>query len=360
MKIGIITKIGKNYGALLQAYALKTAFSELGTQAHIIRFEPEITRRSYKVCREPWRFRGVIANLRALAHYKANKAASERFLRFREEHFSFLGNCTQETELHQLPECDIYVSGSDQVWNPTISFSPAYYCSFAKAGKRVVSYAASIGLKKIPEQYEEEFFSRVARFDYISVREKQAQQLLADNGIAAEVAPDPTLLFDSKRWNELAIDTVTEPYILCYFVSTPKNIAPLVSAVRDRLKLKVVNLMMSESSAGIGDVVIRDAGPQEFLGLFKNASFVITSSFHGTVFSLINEKPFITTLYQQTGNRVVNLLESVGLEGRIVSPEERDAEKYLKAEALYSAEVKDKITALRENGIEILKKIIGE
>jgi len=359
MRVGIITKIGKNYGAALQAYALKKAFENMGAQSHVIRFEMPSTHKTYKVCKEPWRFRGVIANLCALLHYGENKLSSERFLRFRDERFDFIGSSSNLEELkEQLPACDVCVSGSDQVWNPTISFSPAYYCEFAPEGSRRAAYAASIGIEKIPENVREEFFARVSRFDFISVREKQAQKLLAENGIEAELAPDPTLLFDAEQWNGIARETLKGPYILCYFVATPKNIAPLVKKLQEKLGMKVVNLMTSETSAGIGDIKIRDAGPEEFLGLFQNASFVVTSSFHGTVFSIINRKPFLTTLYSQTGSRVVSLLETLGLEKRIISPGERDAEKYLTQEELYDEQTEQRITALRESGKAILKKIM--
>ena len=206
MNIGIITKIGKNYGALLQAYALKTAIEGLGNNVGVIRFTPDISNRSYKVCKFKWRIRGLIANIKAICHYKNNQSSTRRFLSFRDRYFNFIGEYyTYEQIKNNPPACDIYVSGSDQVWNPMISFDPAYYLMFADSFKaKLTSYAASIGLKEIPENYQEEFKRRVSRFDFISVREPQAQKILANMGINSLVTPDPTLLLNVEMWDRIA------------------------------------------------------------------------------------------------------------------------------------------------------------
>ena len=359
MKIGIITKIGKNYGAVLQAYALKKILCNMGNDAHVIRYTPRNCIKSYRVCKFPWGRTGAKANLKAILHFRGYKESSSKFDEFKEAEFNFIGNYSNDKEIEaNPPQCDIFISGSDQVWNPINSFDRAYYCGFVKKSPMVItaSYAASIGLKKIPEKFSSEFESRVKKFDYISVREKQALSILSDMNIRADLAPDPTLLLSKEDWHTMARKTIEEPYILCYFVSVPKGIQNIVNEFKKKLGLKVVNLMLSEESSCVGDIKVRNAGPREFVGLFENASFVITSSFHGTVFSLINSKPFVVTLYNSTSSRVTELLENFECTDRIISPDCKDVLPYLKFD--YNKETREQIfSVLRNRGIDILKKI---
>ncbi len=362
MKIGIITKIGKNFGAVLQAYALKKKLCDMGHEAHVIRFTPKISVKSYKVCRFPWRFRGAVSNVKSLLHFKAHKLSSKRFLEFREKNYDFIGEyfCDEQIESNS-PDCDVYITGSDQVWNPKISFDRTFYCMFAngKQNVRTASYAASIGLRKIPEVYKNDFKARVEKIDFVSVRESRACEILNEMGIDSRIAPDPTLLLTKEEWDCVAKETVKSPYILCYFVALPDGVEQIVKSVKEKLGLTVVNLMYSEESSKIGDVKIRDAGPEEFLGLFKNASFVITSSFHGTVFSIINTKPFMTAVYSQTGSRVWELLSTMGLENRIFDSSCEDVTPFVEGNIDFN-ELNNRLIMLREYGGKILEDIAGE
>lgn len=363
-KVGIITKIGKNYGALLQAYALKTAFCKQGAEAHIIKYTPDISRNSYKVCRHTWGRRGAVANIKAFLHGQSIKESTKKFLQFREKYFDFIGKGNNVCELEKtLPACDIYVSGSDQVWNPVIAFDESFYYQFSLRAEKpyIVSYAASIGLKSIPQQYKERFKQYVSRFNYISVREKQASALLKNLGISSCIAPDPTLLLTKSEWDTLKQDTfVKGKYILCYCVSYVQNTDKVVNKVKDILNLPVVNLMTSEDSSHIGDIKIRNAGPEEFLGLFANASYVVTTSFHGTVFSVHNKVPFCTLLYKQTGGRVSELLENIELGNRIVCDESEINDSFVKCHQIYSDTVIKRIEALRQAGYNVLTSILNK
>ena len=162
-----------------------------------------------------------------------------------------------------------------------------------------------------------------------------------------------------EEWNSIANETIKTPYILCYFVSYPKGIEKVVEDVKKKYgeNYSVVNLMTSEDSSKIGDVKIRNAGPREFLGLFKNASFVITSSFHGTVFSIINRKPFVTTLYRSTSSRVVELLQNLSLENRIISPDKYDVHTMFD-EKIYDGDFDKRISTLQQVGNNTIKKIL--
>lgn len=339
MRISIITKIGRNFGALLQAYALKTAFEKRGNSVSVVRYELESTKRTYSICNEPWHGRGIVSNLKSLVHFKEYKSSISKFLSFRDKHFGFERSYSSYKEISDNPPIsDIYITGSDQVWNPFISFDPAYYCSFVPEGSAIASYAASIGVAEIPGKYKDEFIERVNKFDFISVREKSAKNILEKYGIDSQVAPDPTFLLDEMDWDNIAKQTIEPPYILCYFVTIPTYAKQLVNDLSKKLHIPVVNIMNSEAASGIGNINLRDCGPEEFVGLFKSAQFVITSSFHGTAFSIIFRKPFITTLYKKTGSRVKDLLSALGLEQRIVECEDINISDYtVNSDTIYGA-----------------------
>lgn len=364
MRIGIITKIGKNYGALLQAYALKTALCDMGHEAHIIRYTPENSLRTYKICKYPWGIRGTKENIKALFRFKDINKSNSAFLNFREKYFDFIGDYKKNDEfIKNPPKCDIYITGSDQVWNPLLSFDSAYYFGFCDENIDVkrASYAASIGLNAIPTKYENDFIDMVRKFDYISVRETQGKRILDSYGVPAVVAPDPTLLLDMDKWSSVTKSkAVSQPYILCYFVSFSKEMAELSRRIQRITGYKIVNLMTSESSSSVGNVKVRDAGPEEFLGYFEKASFVLTSSFHGTVFSIINKRPFATILYKQTSSRVEELLSNLELESRIISSDEKDVGKYIvNSDEIYSENVQQRLRQQRMIGLNVLEKIVG-
>ena len=361
MKVGIITKIGKNYGAVLQAYALKQKLCNMGVEAHVIKYMPLGSQKSYRVLRYPWRFIGTIENIKAALYFADHKKSSEKFYEFRNEFLDFIGEYYNDEEIENNPPyCDIYITGSDQVWNPEISFDRAFYCMFAKKypASKIASYAASIGLSKIPDQYVADFQFRIKQFDYISVRENQALDILEQMGVYAKIAPDPTMLLSRREWQLISIKPIEEPYILCYFVSFPRGIENIVAQIKRKLGYKVINLMTSEDSSKIGDVKIRDAGPREFLGLFENASFVITSSFHGTVFSLINRKPFVVTLYKNTSSRVIQLLETYNLKERIITPYCKNISSYCNFD-IFSKQFEEMIEKAKVLGTGILDEILG-
>lgn len=360
MKIGIITKIGKNYGALLQAYALRKALELRGHSACIIGFELPITKKSYDLFQYKWGPRGTVENLKALLHASDINIATKRFLDFREKHLLLYGKYGSCDELAAIvPDFDLFITGSDQVWNPGISFNPAYYCAFCDDSTPKASYAASIGLPSIPSALEEEFIRRLSTMDYISVREYEARELLHSYGFDAQVACDPTLLLGREEWNAIKAEPSIpcEDYILAYFVARTPNAKDIVSEARRTFGLPVVNLMTSEDTSDIGDIQIRDAGPREFVSLFSNATFVVTSSFHGTAFSIINRTPFVSSIYSNTGSRVKTLLSSTGLSSRIVSNEKETAFVLRQDKELYTSDFEKNLDVLRASGFDALKSI---
>lgn len=317
--IGIITKISRNYGAVLQAYALKTYLQSRGCDARVIRYDNPKCRQSYRLLERGRSAKALRANLGRLRHMRANLRKTQRFLRFREENLDLTRPYGTLSELQaDPPRCDVYVSGSDQVWNPKNDFDPAYFLDFGGPDVMRASYAASIGVSRIDPEDRDAFVEGVSRFDFISVREQSAREILRELGFEARVVLDPTLLLPREAYDRFAKPTADQRgYILCYLMNPPAFAAELVRNIKAALGLPVIVLGGGPYVPNGEDRRVLDAGPEEFVGYMRGAALVVSSSFHAMAFSAIYQRPIAALLHTQTGSRVRDFLHAIGAEDRI-------------------------------------------
>lgn len=356
----IVTKIGKNYGALLQAFALKKAVEKTGANVRIVNYALSKTMQTYEILPKITGLSTLKAYLKSARNYSETKKSVSLFLKFREEYFSFTKVYHDFDELSSdPPKADVYITGSDQVWNPCINFDPAYYLMFGDENAVRASYAASVGVEHIPDEYKDEFVKRLSNVRYKSVRETSAKNLLDELGIESEVCLDPTLLHDSSVYDEISCEPeISQPYVLLYLLVMPENVEEYVAAVRKKYpRCKIVSIPGSPTSKRIGDVQMGGIGPKEFLGLVKSSQAVVTSSFHGTVFSVVFKKKFMSVLPAKTGGRIKDLLDKLDLSKRIASsPEDISA---IDREIDYE-NVTRKLDKLKKASYEYLFKIFGQ
>lgn len=320
-KILLVTKIGKNYGALLQAYALKTVLQNKGQEVTVLNYELKPTMETYRVFPKIKGFRSAINIIKSLPRAKATKKSVNRFMQFKQDNLNLSKPYKNYEELAKSPpDADLYITGSDQVWNPKINFDKAYYLLFGRQDVTRASYAASIGISAIPDTIKQEFTKRIANVKYKSVREKEGQKLLQANGIEATVNVDPTLLLCKEDYDLICKNpSFQQPYVLLYLLIMPDNVDAYINEIRKSYpNCILVSIPGSTYVKKIGDIECADIGPEEFIGLIKNAEAVFTSSFHGTVFSIIYEKKFASYLPANTGERIRNLLDEFDLADRIV------------------------------------------
>jgi polysaccharide pyruvyl transferase WcaK-like protein len=224
---------------------------------------------------------------------------------------------------------DIYVAGSDQIWNPSCISNKSvldkiYFLEFAKDGPKKISYASSIGGYKFSATEELLVKEYLNKFDSISVREK-ATQLYLQGLLEKQVQHvlDPTLLLDKNEWlrvSEVSSEFVpNERYILLYTVPKTPLIKKVVEELSKKLQIKVIAIDQGLSAGVKVDKQIRDAGPKEFLRLFACAEFVITDSFHGVCYSLNFERPFVAVSVGVHSSRIESLLNLVGLDDRLIN-----------------------------------------
>lgn len=323
MKIGILTyHRSHNYGALLQAIALRKMLSDMGHEVTFIDYWPAYHRHMYALFSFPWMMsrkglKGKMSYLKSCINNRVyRKKRRDNFEKFISEYIE--PYTSSETETY-----DIIFHGSDQIWRkqPEIgTYNPVYFGKHQIQAKQKVSYAASMGILPENETDKLKFKDLLSNLDRISVRERD----LLDSVVSLEYPDarqdiDPTLLLSSDDWIsmfDLKKHETGEKYALYYKIKDSFDVACLRRFAKSRgLKLKIIH---SKATGKNTDYQVTTAGPKQFMDLIYNANFVFTSSFHGLVFSLLFHKPFFASFPRNSG-RAASLLETLKISGRLLS-----------------------------------------
>lgn len=327
MKIGILTiHSAHNYGAMLQAYAMRTFLMEQGYEVSVIDYRPDFMDKPFRaldlhrVTRSKHPRNSIPAILNEVLLYRLRKNRRILF-----DSFFTTYICPEQSKpVKEIPsDFDAYVIGSDQVWNTdiTLKYEDPYFAvfPFEKSEKKYISYAASIGKDSLTVAEQNEFKRRLVAFDFISVREESAQKLLQPlTAKKVHVVIDPTLLVEKKKWEEMAsCRLVKERYVLVYQVAEHPHVLEMANSIANSIHAKVIQLV-AWPNRRLSDFE-NFQGPKEFAELFKHAEYVLTTSFHGTALSLIFEKNFYAVrLNNGKDGRVASLLHAIGLSSRMV------------------------------------------
>lgn len=328
-KIGQLTfHASHNYGSVLQAYALSKELQILGHETEFINLRPKSQKDVYKVIRES--DRGIHKLFRYLI-YPSLKKRSDNFERFINEVLPISKKEYSSTKelINAVFDYDIYICGGDQIWNPECQdFETAYYLQFLNESNtaKKISYSPSLGKTEFDENMLQQIGKWVQKFDIISVREPRGAEIIQNltDKIVYTVC-DPVLLLDKKEWKKFAKKPkYNKPYILVYFLENNHGSKELIEYLRKVTGYDVV--MLNEYIRDFIKPYYKEysASPEEFVGLFMNASLVYTNSFHGTVFSTIFERAFITAIAVNQENainnndsRKIDYLKKIGLEDRL-------------------------------------------
>lgn len=331
-RIGIMTmhKV-LNYGSALQAYALQHHISSTGNDAELIDYIfPNGKRKSAGSIKAT-----IINSVANALVYFPKKRKKQRFAAFYDSYF----NCSKEQfnspeELMEFkPEYDVLITGSDQVWNPKhIKDDLSFFLPFAGKEMPKYSYGSSFSTATIPDTLSETFRKNLMRYDQISVREKSGLEIVKNlTGKEADFVCDPTLLLTKEEWSAMADKADSKfkfpksKYILVYLLRYAYDPYPavteIINKIQEVLQLPIVVLDPSLSESKFKNSTnVRDAGPLEFLKLVRDAAFVVTSSFHGTAFSLNLEVPFFSIIKERGrfDTRMTDLLDRAGADRDIV------------------------------------------
>lgn len=342
LRIGIVTIFDDNYnyGGQLQAYAMCRLFEGLNLDAKVISFHYDsgkyfVQRIKALGVREAWNslknkviFRWR-AGLRDSQLKKEYAVKIEKYQHFMEEipHTDTFSSADMRAA-DKLFDC--FVCGSDQVWNPGW-WNDIYFLKFTEKPK--FSYAASIARESLKDS-EREYIKKMTK-DYvgIGVRESKARELLSDvTDQEIFVTLDPTLMVEKKVWEELAVlPSIKEKYVLVYKIGGVTEIVKQVYNACRQAGYLVVSIGYAKNTyrngeEKIADITVSSAGPREWIGLIKNAEYVFTDSFHGSVFSVIFQKNFWCFEKEKASvtnenSRLYSLLQSFELTGRLLGDE---------------------------------------
>ena len=359
-KIGIMTfHNANNYGAALQAYALQTTVSRLfpDHRVEVIDYQSKAIRdqRSFKAMR---RNQGIV---KAMIHYPFLKHRIKNIDRFVAARMQLSDKVESRKQLGKVAsDYAAIISGSDQVWNRKLTGGEDTYLQDFHQGKaRKLSYAASLGVSEIPKEWKDDYKKYLMQFDAVSVREDAARMLLKKEfDIDAAVHIDPTLLLDAADWHKIAGQNKQKhKYVLVYMVPFQKAVLEYGKAMAKKHGAKLVVVCRSLKAGG---GTYKGLSPvDEILALFQNAQYVVTNSFHGTAFSVINQRKFVLFLNNPVGYniRAKQLLLSCGIlkdekTGDRVDCLQCDWDQVSKNLELKKKEAKDYLRRVVGSGIE--------
>ncbi len=368
-KIGLLTyHASHNMGSMLQAYAmqniLRTRFSG---DVEIINFSTKKQQEMYGIYDSSKSIKSIIKNFIIFLLKPLFLRRYNDFENFKIKRFHMTPQLYEnEDEMQGVGNAyDVIVCGSDQIWNTNcIDYSDAYYLSFAKNVKKI-SYAPSFGgknifasvdsAKKIKEYLED--------FDYISVREKNGKNWLESNiHREVELVPDPTLLVDFEEWKALEKEREFDfDYLFFYGSVYDKRVFDTLHYISKATNLKIVmlnlNAWLFKGNFYKGVFLSKHSSPEDYLSLISNAKMIITTSFHGTIFSTIYRKDFWTLSFRESNpddDRLKTLLEQLSLSDRMFCLE--DVKKYDLLEKVDYSEYDNAISKLKKFGFDYLER----
>lgn len=371
MKIGIISyHIEPNYGTMLQAYALEKAIKREGVKCEYINYFP------YK---KPSRLKCLVKRIIDFLGIKlknnefdffSTKAFKSTILAFNKFHRNYIGISESQyysDTIHESNELyDYFIVGSDQTWSPymTSMNNCMNFLQFVSDNNKKRAYAPSIGTTHINELYLKTLINELRTFEFISCRERSNCKLLASNiDKPVNYVLDPTLLLSPNEWNSIAVSPAMAPksYILAYILGEKECVSEYAENLGKAKGLPVYYIVTrpcyltkTNNLTGIG--------PEHFLGLIRDAAFVVTDSFHGSIFSINYGVNFYSFAKRKINNndasndndRIIEFLKELNLENRFKEDDDGTYE-----ENISYSNVETILSKLRADSKEYLRNIIS-
>ena len=385
-KVGIVSCYFKNnYGSALQAYATQHFLDSMNIENETINVDENVDFASGKkkyYMSQITNFNFIKSKM-GMIKLKFDKKLKKdlgkniaiRDKKYKEFRSNYKLTTPYKTYAELTEKCKDYSSvvvGSDQLWLPVNVVADYYTLNWVPDDVNKVSFATSFGVSQVPEKYTELYKKFLSRLNSISVREDAGVKLVKDlAGKDATLVCDPTLLLTKQEWMQIQTEEpiIKDKYILCYFLGNNIEHRKFAERLKAKTGCKIVSLNHADEYVKYSDVFADetpyDIGPAEWINLIRNAEYVCTDSFHGTVFSLINNTKFYTferysnkNSKVSTNSRIYSLLGIVNLEERILSGTE-NIEDVLKYEIDFD-EVNNKLTEFRKASQDFLQGALKE
>ena len=318
-----------NHGASLQAFALLTYLESVGHVVEIIDYKPDYLSRHYLLWSvdNPVYEKPIIKQLYLVAKLPGRLLALKRkqlFDEFTKKYLKLTSqryHCNEELKSNP-PKADAYIAGSDQIWNTLFQNGrdAAFYLDFAPKASKRISYAASFATKEVADEYRPFVRKMLQNFDVISIRERYSLSLLSSLGRTDGIAVcDPVFLLTRIQWEDLLPQNrIHEKYLLVYDTEFSPKVKEIAKRIAKEKNLKIYNV--SASRIGYADKDMWASSPMDFVQLIRDASYVVSNSFHASAFSIIFERDFcVINRSEGINERMKSLLSNFELEERLVA-----------------------------------------
>lgn len=362
-KVGIVSCYFKNnYGSMLQAYATKKILDNNNIPNETINIDNNIDfkkgKRKYYAS-QLFNFKFIKSKFGMIKLKLDKKIVKDlgknisirdsKYKEFRKA-FNLSISCPDYKSLSEMADAkysDVIV-GSDQLWLPVNVVSDYYTLNWVSDNINKISYATSFGISKIPDKYTDEYKKFLSRINYLSVREESGKKICDEYGISSKVVCDPTILLTKEEWEQEAVQEriIPDKYILCYFLGSNIEHRKFAEKLKEKTGYKIVSLNHADEyvkySDTFADITPYDIGPREWINLIKNAEYVCTDSFHGTVFSLLFNKTFFDfrryseSNKMSTNSRIDSLLDLAGVDKNRILTGNEDVDTVIKYKINYN------------------------
>lgn len=377
-KVGIVSCYFKNnYGSMLQAYATKKILdnNHIPNETININYNEDFKNGKKKFYAQQISNIKFIKSKYGMIKMKFDKLIrkklrkniairNKKYQEFRKQ-INFSRGVSNYKDLTQLAKeryTDVIV-GSDQLWLPVNVIADYYTLNWVPNDINKISYSTSFGISSIPSKYEKKYQKFLNRINFLSVREKSGvilvQKLIHKT---PKLVCDPTMLLTKKEWEKLIPEKriISDKYILCYFLGSNIHHRKFVERLKKYTDYQIVSLNHSDEfvpySDQFADITPYDIGPLEWIQLIKNAEYICTDSFHGTVFSILFEKVFFSfrrykeNSISSTNSRIDSLLHTVGISEQRILTGNESVEDVLKYKISYN-KVRQQIEQFRNESM---------
>ena len=353
-----------NYGSALQSYALQTAINKLdpaGIHAIVVDYCPDILmdKDILNPMKNMWDTDPVLRE-NCRKSLDAIKENYNKFKSFYKTHYCLSSKKYTSTNFNEslnTEDLDGYVCGSDTVFAvPEFGFDDGFYANYSSMKHRSVAYAASFGDFDIEPTNQSELKEKLGNFKAIALRENDKMDVVKElySGPLFKVI-DPTLLLKASEYEDILKDPdIHEPYLLLYSRRNDPSMEAFAEKLAEESGLAIVEISLKATNAD-RHIMRYDAGVEEFLGLVKNASIVVTNSFHGMIFAVQFRRPFYIFSRKLCDTKIKEILDIFGIPDRFI---ESSNITFTKAESIDYDKVHSRISNQRNESIGILSKIL--
>lgn len=337
-KIGLVTFFDSNYGSSLQCFATKTFLESLDVKCDVL-YKPEPhtkwnqlkqkIKNYTQMLLHPSFFRYKLECRRKRGFWCKNPTEQTRMLMdsFIKERIQLRIVTNSELKNKKWQQqYDYFITGSDQVWNIDVVDNDFFFLTFAPKKKRI-ALATSFGISEVPSYNERKFKSLINGFDFISVREETGVDIVRKYCLSHVVRiADPTLIYSDDEWRGFIKekDYFAKKYILVHFLNKPNNIAlESIMWLSEQLNIDIIAIGYNyDSFKSIKRFVFMDGDPLKYVSLIDGAEYILTDSFHSTLFSINLDKKFYTFhrqyLFRPQPSRITDLLKRYNLNDRLI------------------------------------------